>query len=77
MILVLLLNACAQLKTENILKLVKQVSSDMPLHFYTNVYVVTSLIDAFIKCGDSQSAERVFDRSKIKDQSSYGAMMKG
>ena len=57
--------------------LVRQVSSDMPQSFQVDSYLITSLIDALIKCGDVEGAEAWFNRSKSKHSSLYGAMMKG
>lgn len=77
MIMVLLFNVCAQLKTKEALALVKKVSSDMPLVFMTNAHLTTSLIDALIKCDDVETAEKIFNRLMKKDQQLFGTMMKG
>ncbi|CAF1258461.1 unnamed protein product [Rotaria magnacalcarata] len=76
-IITLFFNACAQLGTEKELILLKSISSKISNSFYSNPYVVTSLIDAFMKCGDVTSAKALFDRSTKKALSMYGAMMKG
>ncbi|CAF2061646.1 unnamed protein product [Rotaria magnacalcarata] len=76
-IITLFFNACAQLGTEKELILLKSISSKISNCFYSNPYVVTSLIDAFMKCGDVTSAKALFDRSTKKALSMYGAMMTG
>ena len=76
-IVVLLLNACAQLQTDEALRLVKQVASDMSQASHSNVYVMTSLLDALMKCGDITAAQLWFDASKTKLPPMFGAMMKG
>ncbi|CAF1421264.1 unnamed protein product [Adineta ricciae] len=40
-------------------------------------YIVTSLIHMYMQCGDIRSAETLFDNTKTKVPSMYGAMMKG
>ena len=76
-IITLFFNACAQLGTEKELKLIKRVSSNIPVSFYSNDYVLTSLIDAFMKCGDVTYAKSFFDKSTNKTLPMYAAMMKG
>ena len=73
----LLFNACAQQGTEKALNLVNQVRSTLPASSYANVRLLTSLLDALMKCGDVASARSLFDASKTKDVPMYGAMMKG
>lgn len=73
----LLFNACAQLETKEALKLVKEVLSKMPSSYRTHSNLVTSLIDALMKCGDVESAEKIYDQSWTKNPTIYGAMMKG
>ncbi|CAF4330360.1 unnamed protein product [Rotaria magnacalcarata] len=72
----ILFNACAQLKTKEALHLVKKISKQIPKSFYSNPYLLTSLLDALMKCGDVAHAESLFYSSKHKVLSSYGAMMK-
>ncbi|CAF3997356.1 unnamed protein product, partial [Rotaria magnacalcarata] len=74
-IITLFFNACAQLGTGKELILLKSISSKISNSFYSDPYVVTSLIDAFMKCGDVTSAKALFDRSTKKALSMYGAMM--
>ena len=77
MIVVLLFNACTQLRTKEALDLVKTVAGEMSSSFHANEYVVTSLVDALMKCGDVEGAEKIFSRSTVKNQTLPGAMMKG
>jgi hypothetical protein len=72
-----LFNACAQLQTTEALSLTKKISKEMPKSFYSNPYLLTSLLDAFMKCGDVAAAQSLFDASTKKDLTMYGAMMKG
>ena len=73
----LLFNACAQLRTDEALRLVKSVVLTMPESSYKDLYLVTSLLDALMKSGDVASAQSLFDASERKVDSMYGAMMKG
>ncbi|CAF4642800.1 unnamed protein product, partial [Rotaria magnacalcarata] len=75
--MILLFNASAQLKTKEALDLVKKTSKQIPKSFYSNPHLLTSLLDALMKCGDVAHAESLFYSSKHKVLSSYGAMMKG
>ena len=72
-----LFNACAQLRTVEALDFTKRVAKDIPKSFYSNARLVTSLLDALMKCGDVQYAESLFSRQQYKVLSMYGAMMKG
>jgi pentatricopeptide repeat protein len=76
-IVVLLLNACAQLQTKETLDLVKRISLNPSKSFLSNSYLMTSLLDALMKCGDVKSAESVFARMTKKPPEMFGAMMKG
>ena len=76
-ILIVLFHACAYLGTEEALQLVKNVSRQMPKPYQSNSNLLTSLLDASMKCGDVPYAESWFNRSTKKDLSMYGAMMKG
>lgn len=77
MVMVLVINACAQLRTNKALEMVKTLTCQMPMHFSSNEHIITSLIDALMKCGDVEGAEQIFSRSKMRNQAIYGAMMKG
>ncbi|CAF1975528.1 unnamed protein product [Rotaria magnacalcarata] len=73
----LVFNVCTQLGTEKELNLLKTISPKFCNTFYSNPYVLTSLIDAFMKCGDVTSAKSLFDKSTKKTLLVYGAMMTG
>ncbi|CAF4474482.1 unnamed protein product, partial [Rotaria magnacalcarata] len=73
----ILFNACAQLKTKEALDLLKKTSKQIPKSFYSNPYLLTSLLDALMKCGDVAYAESLFYSSQQKVLPMYGAMMKG
>ena len=76
-VITVLFAACAQLRGEEALKLVKTVLSTLPESSLSNPILLTSLLDALMKCGDVPSAQLFFDRSATKSVSMYGAMMKG
>ncbi|CAF4333211.1 unnamed protein product [Rotaria sordida] len=76
-IIILLFNACAQLESSEALNLVKKVSEEIPKSFFSNAHLLTSLLDALMKCGDVSSAQLLFDNSKEKSSEIYGAMMSG
>jgi pentatricopeptide repeat protein len=73
----LLFHACAELRTNEALNLVKKVSSTIPKSFYFNPRLLTSLLDALMKCGDIEHAQSLFNTSTNKVLPMYGAMMKG
>ena len=76
-IFVLMFQACAQLGTQEALDFIRSLRSKMPTSFYSNPRLLTSLIDAFGKCGDMKRAEEVFKESTTKELPAYGAIMKG
>jgi hypothetical protein len=76
-IIILLFNACAQLRNNEALNLTKKVASQIPKFFHLNPRLSTSLFDALMECNDVAYAELLFDRSTKKTLSTYGAMMKG
>jgi hypothetical protein len=47
-----LFNACAQLGTTDALNLTKKISKEMPKSFYLDHFLLTSLLDVLVKCGD-------------------------
>ena len=49
----------------------------MPPSFRSNHHLLTSLLDAAMKCGDVKYAESLFYSSKEKVLPMYGAMLKG
>ena len=73
----LLFNACAHLGTTEALNSAKMIYEEMPKPFHSNTYLLTSLLDVYMKCGDLSSAQQLFNRSTRKELSMYGAMMKG
>jgi hypothetical protein len=77
LIITVLFNACAQLRTKASLDLVRKVLLEIPKSFHSNPRLLTSLLDALMKCGDVQYAELLFMKSSNKDSPMYGAMMKG
>ncbi|CAM2728313.1 unnamed protein product [Rotaria socialis] len=70
-IIILLFNACAQLGTDEALNLIKQVLSKTPKSFESNSYLLTSLLDALMKCGDVKQAEIWFNRSTKNSYQCY------
>ena len=75
--MILLFNACAQLRTKEALNLLKTVSKKLPPSSYLNSRLTTTLIHALMKCGDVEHAESIFFPFKNKSLYMYGAMMKG
>ena len=73
----LLFNACAQLGTLEALNLTKQISKNIGKSIHSNVRLLTSLLDALMKCGDVTYAQSLFNTSTEKNIQMYGAMMKG
>jgi hypothetical protein len=49
----------------------------MPKGYHSDVYLLTSLLDVLMKCGDVSNAQLLFDRTTNKVLPMYGAMMKG
>jgi hypothetical protein len=76
-ILILALNACAQLQTTEALDLVKKIASNLPNSLDIHPYLMTSVLDALMKCGDVKSAESAFVGMTKKSPEMYGAMLKG
>jgi hypothetical protein len=75
--IILFFSACAHLRTPEALKSLTTVLSTLPQSSLLNPRLLTSLLDALMKCGDVQSAQSLFDQSTTKVLSMYGAMMKG
>ncbi len=73
----LLFNACAESGTTEALDLVNKVLKQIPISSYSNPRLLTSLLDALMKCGDVASAQSLFDSSTNKTLSMFGAMMQG
>ncbi|CAF1495358.1 unnamed protein product, partial [Adineta ricciae] len=76
-IITLLFNACAQLPSQQSLNLVKAVWKKYQNTSLLHDHALTALIDAFMKCGDVNGAETIFDKLPHKVLPMYGAMMKG
>jgi pentatricopeptide repeat protein len=76
-VLNLLFNACAESGTVEALSLAKKIYKEMPTSFHSNSYVLTSMLDVLMKCGDISYAQLLFNKSPKKVLSMYGAMMKG
>ena len=73
--LILLFNSCAQLGTPQALETGRQVLTQMPSVYRTNPYILNSVLDMFIRCGDVSSAEKWFSNMK-RHVITYGQMMK-
>ena len=74
---IMLYNACAQMQSKEGLELIRNVSKTIPKSFYSDVKLVTSLLDAYGKCGDVTSAQILFDSSENKNIEMHNALMKG
>ena len=73
----ILLNACARVGNAEVLDLVKNVASELPKSSYSDAILVTSLLDALMKCGDVATARSLFNSTKNKVVPMFGAMMAG
>ncbi len=73
----ILFKACAQLGTDEALNLTKKVSKEIPKSFHSDLGLLTSLLDALMKCGDVKYAQSLFDTSRTKILPMYGAMLNG
>ena len=71
------LNACAQLRTEAALALVRRAAPNIVKSSYSDSYLVTSLLDALMACGDVKAAELIFEKLTRKTQYMFGVMIKG
>lgn len=76
-IIILLFSACAQVETHEALKLIKDVIPKIHGSIYSNPRLVTSLLDALMKCGDVIKAQSIFDSTPDKVMHMFGAMMTG
>jgi pentatricopeptide repeat protein len=76
-IITILFNACAQSGTKASLDLVKKALAEIPKSFHSNPRLLTSLLDALMKCEDVEYAESLFMKSTNKVLSMYGVMMNG
>lgn len=73
---VVFFDACAQIKQNKLLDLLKTHSSQIPKSFYSNTLVTSSLLNALIKCGGCSTAEIHFKKSK-RCVIGYGNLMSG
>ena len=76
-VLMVVLNACAQLQTDAALTLVKNISSDLFESDAWNPQLVTSQLDALMKCGDVKFAESIFNELNNKTLEMYNAILSG
>ena len=76
-VLTLLFNACARLRNAEGLNLTKKVYKEIPPRFQSNVRLLTSLLDALVKCNDITYAEKLFNRIKKKTSLMYKLMING
>lgn len=72
----LFFNACGQQQTEKSLNLIKTTYKKLPKSFHSNSYVLNSVFDALINCGDCSSAE-VLHSKMTKSVENYGNLMNG
>lgn len=71
----LLFNSCARLRTAQALDFGKQIWLSTSEIHRKYEYVAVAAFDMFIKCGDISNAEQLFDRMK-RITITYGEMMK-
>ncbi|KAI0518814.1 hypothetical protein KFK09_006250 [Dendrobium nobile] len=74
-LLVSVINACAQLGTCNYASWIRQVVDQVGVQL--NVFVGSALIDMYGKCGLIDDAQQVFAEMSEKDVYSYSAMISG
>ncbi|UJR24156.1 hypothetical protein I4U23_027122 [Adineta vaga] len=74
-LLCLLFNSCAQVRTKEALDFGRKIWSQMPLIYYKNQYILNTTLDMFIKCDDIINAEKLFNKKK-RIVIDYGQMMK-
>ncbi|CAF4003270.1 unnamed protein product, partial [Rotaria sp. Silwood1] len=73
----IVLNACTQLANDRAIKIGRKLVDNMPHNYRNDIVLLNSAIHMFMKFGDVQNAEHIFDSMKKKDIITYGAMMKG
>lgn len=73
----LFFRACTHVCSSQSLNLIKSRLNDLPLLFYKNEYLLTSLIEALMTCGDVEKAESIFHSTPNHHIHMIGAMMKG
>jgi pentatricopeptide repeat protein len=75
-IVTILFNACAQLRNNDVLSLIKKTTKQIPKYYLKDQFLLASLFNALIKCGDCSSAHDVLSKM-IKPVNSYGNLMNG
>lgn len=71
----LVFTSCARLTTKDALKIGQNIFSKLPKIYFKNEFIMTSLLDMFIKCDDRNNAEKIFNEM-IPNVVDYGQMMK-
>ena len=71
----LLFNSCAQVRTAQALDFGKQIWFSTSEIHRKHEYTIVAAFDMFVKCGDISNAEQLFDRMK-RVAVTYGQMMK-
>ena len=71
----LLFNCCAKVRTAQALEYGKKIWSGASFMHYGNEYIIVAVFDMFMKYGDISSAEEVFQKMK-RTAIDYGRMMK-
>ncbi|OVA12914.1 Pentatricopeptide repeat [Macleaya cordata] len=69
------LKSCAEFSFVHIGKCVHGQSLKMGLEF--DLYVGTSLIDMYVKCGEINDAHKLFNKMSVRDVSSWNALIAG
>ncbi|KAL3515628.1 hypothetical protein ACH5RR_022530 [Cinchona calisaya] len=69
------LKSCGELSCFGLGKCVHGVSLRSGLEF--DIYIGTSLIDMYVKCGDLGNARKMFDEMSVRDPSSWNALIAG
>ena len=76
-IFILAFNACAAMKSKHALHSIRSILDRMPEAFRMDARTQTSVIDALMKSGDVDTAERWYEQMKVNHIPAHGAMMKG
>lgn len=73
---ILFFNACAKLGSSNGLNLIKSALIHLPKSYYDNERLLTSLIDALLKCDDITTATSIIRSRENPPVETVGAIMK-